>query len=441
MQAVAGVERYGDIKIHKTTLREATQAIVGAPWQFRVVQPDALKETLTTLKSARIIIWPAAITPLNATHFKLLLSKLVHAQTPVRIHTAGPEIYAGPAHFACDTNDTHLQLDREESLLHLTDIHALQTLFSVNIHARYFNQVVSTGKTITKRSKQKVKMLAEYTLLTTLPKPLQPYFVEAFNFRETANDASYTMPKLAMLDSAMHNLNGNLEGSNLTRFLHVLTPYLQTTHAYKRKATEETYAFIVGKCQTRLEELKTWEGYAALESFLAMHSPYTSLQAAIDDLTTSLGKEKKQLLAAGETFSHGDFCLSNILYDPEAGMIKLIDPRGGKASDSLRSPYYDMAKLSHSLLGGYDFIINRLATLSFDDAMQAAIVMPIDHKAVTAQFMPMVAREGLSFRIVRLVEASLFLSMLPLHTESPRKVHMLALRGMEILREAKQLKR
>ena len=42
---------------------------------------------------------------------------------------------------------------------------------------------------------------------------------------------------------------------------------------------------------------------------------------------------------------------------------------------------------------------------------------------------------GLSSRLLRLIEASLFLSMLPLHKENEQKVNMLAIRGIEILND------
>lgn len=57
---------------------------------------------------------------------------------------------------------------------------------------------------------------------------------------------------------------------------------------------------------------------------------------------------------------HGDFCFSNILYDSRSNRIKTIDPRGVTPNGKISiygNIYYDIAKLSHSVIGLYDFII------------------------------------------------------------------------------------
>ena len=58
---------------------------------------------------------------------------------------------------------------------------------------------------------------------------------------------------------------------------------------------------------------------------------------------------------------HGDFCFSNILYDFKSQSIKVIDPRGLSGDGKEQSIYgdlrYDVAKLAHSVIGKYDFII------------------------------------------------------------------------------------
>ncbi len=57
---------------------------------------------------------------------------------------------------------------------------------------------------------------------------------------------------------------------------------------------------------------------------------------------------------------HGDFCFSNITYDFAIIRIKTIDPRGLTPNNELTiygDTQYDIAKLSHSVLGLYDWII------------------------------------------------------------------------------------
>ncbi|EAK9945615.1 capsular biosynthesis protein [Campylobacter lari] len=58
---------------------------------------------------------------------------------------------------------------------------------------------------------------------------------------------------------------------------------------------------------------------------------------------------------------HGDFCFSNIIYDFRAKNIKTFDPRGMDFDENITvygDMCYDYAKLIHSVLGLYDFIVS-----------------------------------------------------------------------------------
>jgi len=102
----------------------------------------------------------------------------------------------------------------------------------------------------------------------------------------------------------------------------------------------------------------------------------------------------------------------------------------------MRSIYYDFAKLSHSILGNYDKIINDAAEIKFNNSMDAYISYKTENnRYLSEKFKNFIALYNLDISLVRLIEASLFLSMLPLHSEDTRKMIMLALRGSEILRE------
>ena len=63
---------------------------------------------------------------------------------------------------------------------------------------------------------------------------------------------------------------------------------------------------------------------------------------------------------------HGDLCLSNILFNSRINSIKIIDPRGTGYNNNLTiygDQNYDLAKLTHSIVGMYDHIISGQYTL------------------------------------------------------------------------------
>ena len=151
-------------------------------------------------------------------------------------------------------------------------------------------------------------------------------------------------------------------------------------------------------------------------------------------IRAELGADSSDHLA----LSHGDPCLSNILFNPGLGLFRLIDPRGAtRLEDGLMHPVYDLAKLSHSLIGGYDFINNGLfecklgadldLTLELDGGGPSAFVRQA--------FLQRLASGGWNPRLTRACEMSLFLSMLPLHADAPRKLPAFALAAHAILNE------
>ena len=147
---------------------------------------------------------------------------------------------------------------------------------------------------------------------------------------------------------------------------------------------------------------------------------------------------EKSFSSKGSLFSHGDLCFSNMILSEAEDSILFIDPRGG---DSFRTPYYDLAKISHSLLGGYDHIINNKASICFNSDMTAFLDFDMNKdKSVKDLFNSFLESGDYKPEIVALVQVSLFLSMLPLHIDDTKKVYMLALRASELISGIKDTK-
>ena len=65
--------------------------------------------------------------------------------------------------------------------------------------------------------------------------------------------------------------------------------------------------------------------------------------------------------------------------------------------------------------------------------MRATVRVDADNRRFVDMFKEHLDRLGIDFRLVRLYEASLFLSMLPLHMDMPNKVFGFVLNAMAIL--------
>jgi aminoglycoside phosphotransferase (APT) family kinase protein len=137
---------------------------------------------------------------------------------------------------------------------------------------------------------------------------------------------------------------------------------------------------------------------------------------------------------------HGDLCFSNILYDPQTGLVKFIDPRGVFFEEGCYgAPRYDLAKLLHSFHGGYDHIMQEMYELvpCGDAAYRLRFFQSSGTPAVVSRLAARLKeRADVGMDELLLLEALLFLSMLPLHKEDANRQKALYLRGLVILNEA-----
>jgi hypothetical protein len=123
------------------------------------------------------------------------------------------------------------------------------------------------------------------------------------------------------------------------------------------------------------------------------------------------------------TVIHGDFCLSNLLFDRRNCFLRCIDPRGRFGPyDIYGDPHYDLAKLSHSFAGGYDFMVNGLVRSEADPAgdIRFALLRRPRHREIETLFRRWLARRAPeSLSRLRLIESLLFISMTALHADRP----------------------
>jgi len=115
---------------------------------------------------------------------------------------------------------------------------------------------------------------------------------------------------------------------------------------------------------------------------------------------------------------HGDLCFSNIFCNFKNKNFKLIDPRGKWGSDMCGDLKYDVAKLRHSVVGGFDSITNGLcsASLSENNQIVMKIFKPKNHQEVY-RYLDELIQNQWNLNEIKLIEGLLFISMLPLHKD------------------------
>lgn len=338
---------------------------------------------------------------------------------------------------------TGVQIETE-AFLDLSVLSNFLSFITSGFDARFFNALAGDAYTVTKRSTKKEKIKSEYNFYYLLPENMKMWFVMPYDYKEDEQSASYTMERFHMTDIAIRFVHGAVSCEELSEILDKLFYFVKlrksipVDEARAKQVADELY---LNKLSSRMDDLKKLPEYAQFDSLISMGTDYDDIDAIVShyrtlyDKVTALYPEKEKMLAVG----HGDLCFSNILYSREANLLKLIDPKGALVEEELYTdPYYDLAKLSHSICGCYDFFNSGLYQITMDRNMQIKLTIDTDPQPYIDIFKKYLENNGYSYTKVRLYEASLFLSMLPYHMDQPGKVFGFLLNAIRIMEEIEE---
>ena len=99
------------------------------------------------------------------------------------------------------------------------------------------------------------------------------------------------------------------------------------------------------------------------------------------------------------------------------------------------NPFYDICKLSHSVCGSYDYFNSGMFEISLSETNTLTLSIDSDNERYIRIFKKKLSENGCDYRLIRLYEASLFLSMLPLHIDRRKKVLGFILNAVRIMDE------
>lgn len=292
---------------------------------------------------------------------------------------------------------------------------------------RYFNSLshdLLLG-TITKRSKNVSKFRNEINWYLNLPNQLKPLSPRIFDYSLDENPfvtmEYYGYPTLAEI-FLFSDLDLRTWDQLSSRIIQILSLF---TH-HKNEISEEQHRDIfIAKTENRINSLldddPTFTEIFNYDEVIINGSSYINFNMLKQEVTSRLN----HIIDSRNEYScviHGDLCFSNILVDLNSGITRLIDPRGTWGDVSIYGDIrYDLAKLRHSASGCYDYIVNDLFTVErnensfnfevFNNSKQIEIAKYFDYKFAKAWNLDQ----------IKLIEALLFLSMIPLHNDKPKR--------------------
>jgi hypothetical protein len=312
---------------------------------------------------------------------------------------------------------------------------------------RHFNQLRVLDGVVTKSSDDSAKMLAEAVWFEQAPAPIKPflapYICRTGGQIDGAADplAGYQLAGYQLEYLHLATLNelyvfGRLPERVWRRIFRACDAYLRTASSLPAVPLDADFArqTYVDKTMQRLHAYAAVAGIDLDAAWTLNERPAPSLRAIAQHAGEAL-----LATAPVPSFVHGDFCFSNILFDFRAGRVKTIDPRG---TDALGRPSrfgdlrYDLGKLAHSVLGLYDFIVAGFYLLRRDDqALYFRVLsercLPVQRLFAGTAFAGRTPAQWQAYPVMVL----LFLSMLPLHADDPRRQLALMANGIRLYLE------
>lgn len=304
---------------------------------------------------------------------------------------------------------------------------------------RHFNQLHVFDGVVTKSGEDRAKILAEAIWFEQAPARIKPFLAPYIcRVHDGIHEGAYQLEYLHLATLNELYVFGRLPERVWRRILRACDAYLRAASSLPAAPLDpdcvrQTY---VDKTRQRLE---TYAAHAGID----LDAPWTLNERPAPSLRTIAREASEALLAAQAVpaFLHGDFCFSNILFDFRAGRVKTIDPRG---TDALGRPCpfgdlrYDLGKLAHSVLGLYDFIVAGFYLLRGEGTtlyfrVLSERCLPVQRLFLSTEFAGRTPLEWQCYPVMVL----LFLSMLPLHADDPRRQQALMANGIRLYLEWK----
>lgn len=287
---------------------------------------------------------------------------------------------------------------------------------------RAFNTLLIADDVVTKFSDDEQKIKAEAAWYVTLPDELKRFTPQFLGESEHSGRYAYELAYIYCLPlnelytfAELNLLHWQLIISKCLEFIQHCTLYKGCSD----KFTNNFSGQLINKTLNRLKGVSHIVNNMDAQWSFCDESPVSINE--IIGLVSSYLPESDSV----EVLSHGDFCFSNIFFDGKSQTIKVVDPRGlslNSEQTSMGDYRYDVAKLAHSVIGYYDLIIAGRYSLELCEASHSLslnIYKPTNADRLADFFIKQIQQIfGLPFPSILAMTIHLFLSMLPLHSDS-----------------------
>jgi capsular polysaccharide biosynthesis protein len=315
---------------------------------------------------------------------------------------------------------------------------------TTSVAARSFNSIEIDEQRgiLKKRSENKEKLVNEIRWYLRIPNKLQYLLPRVYDYSLELTD-----PYVSMEYYGYHTLHESLVFGDLPlvkwqaifqKLLFAINDMGQFRVTGERNQFETALRDIyLQKTFDRLDMIRNKPDFHSFfENTITINGKeYSSLNEYIKMLPELIEKLVVNTFTGQFNIIHGDLCFANILIEDTYDFIRVIDPRGKFGTfDIYGDARYELAKLMHTLDGKYDFIIEDMFDIDvIGNTIEYHVHKQIDN--ITNVFLD-VFRESIdNIQAVRLIEATLFLSMIPLHSDYKQRQFAMLATGVMLLEQ------
>jgi hypothetical protein len=303
------------------------------------------------------------------------------------------------------------------------------------ISSRSFNAITVDNHTgiLTKKSRNSEKLGQETRYVGMLPIELQAMYPRIF---QGGSEGMVQMEYYGYPNLSEYQLYRAIEPMWWSRIFEGLEHSIKVMGKFTFSIGKEAFdQFYLDKTLNRIAHYHS--GLHQDDVFIAGDSIIVNGQACknINLLKDAIANRVKGLYREDDfCVMHGDLCFNNILYDTVSDTIKLIDPRGSFGEHCVGiygDRKYDLAKLMHSTIGHYDYIVNNLFRLS-ETGSEVNYVFPLRDNQSTLDKLSeeLLVSLGYDKKDILFIVGLLFLSMCPLHTDNVQRQRLMYAHGL-----------
>ena len=309
------------------------------------------------------------------------------------------------------------------------------------VEARSFNYITIDEERgiLIKRSENKEKLIHEILWYVKVPEKLQYLLPRIYDYSLSAESPFVSMEYYGY--NTLHELLIYSEVPLLKwqMIFKKLLFAINEMESYKALGSQEEIhtalrSMYIDKTKNRLEELRLNANFSRFfsEDIIINGRQYRSLDGYLAVLPEFI--EEIVISTFNGTFSiiHGDLCFSNILIEDNYGFMRFIDPRGQFGGfDIYGDARYEMAKLLHTVEGNYDLIIEDMFSVKVNSS-NIDYEIPYKTTKILSVFKEVFAEKLTNYVALQLIEATLFLSMIPLHHNSLQRQYAMLAVGIQL---------